>query len=190
LSRQTKIVLAIVAGLAVLCLAACIVGALLLGAFGQRVTDSVMTEPQQVQDNASTIAEFDLPPGFATESSINMLGIRVAMFTNTQNDHFISLLQIPTRGDINDENIRQLEEAMARGSNRQLADVQTIEERALTVRGEPARLLLQSGTSDGRAYRQLLLAFQGKGGLALLIVMGPEAGWDQPVYDAMIESIR
>ena len=194
MSKQTKIIIGVVAGIAVLCLISCVVGFFVLSNVGTQVVgqieESTNTDPQDVNSDAASIAEFTLPAGFQPETSMSVLGLKMAMYSNPNNNHHLSLIQMPTQEDITEENIRQMRESLERGSSRDMQNLKTVEQRELTIRGKPAQLIVQEGTNTDQPFRQLLVAFQGKGGLTMLMVMGSADTWDQAAYDNLVSSIH
>ncbi len=191
MSKNTKITLGVVAGLLVLCLGACLVGAVGLALFSRNVASGVKSNPASAGTTASEIADFTPPAGFTPDTSLDMMGMKMVTYNGPGKDSVIILIQMPVKGNLSQSTMEQMQSAMEGRLGRRLGDVKTIEQRELTVRGQPANLILQEGTnSDGETYRQLLVAFQGKKGLAMLSVIGPAAAWDQAAYDQMIESIR
>ena len=194
MSKQTKIIIGVVAGISVLCLISCVVGFLVLRNVGSQVVsqveESTNTDPDAVNTDAASMAEFTLPPGYNPETSTNLLGFKMAMYTNPENNHFLSLIQMPGQSEISEESIRQMREGMERRSSRGLQNLQTVEQRELTIRGKPAQLIIQEGTNDGTPVRQMLVVFQGKGGLTMLMVMGAANTWDQAAYNNLVTSIH
>lgn len=193
MTRNTKIIIGVVAGLAVLCLIACGVGVLGLGLFGTSVARSVQSNPGQAAQVGSEIADFETPPGFSATSSVNILGIKIVIYNNNSgsSENTLFLLEMPTQGDLSEQTIQQMQQAMERQSGRNLQNVRTISTKTLTIRGKPAQEIIQEGTSSsGSTYRQMMVAFQGKNGLAMLSVVGPSSSWDQSAYDSMVQSIR
>lgn len=192
MTRNQKIILAVVAGILVMCLIACVVGFLAFQRMGQTVMESAAQDPQEAAARAEDIADFTPPPGFTAETGIEILGISMVFFNDpAKPDTVIILMQMPITGELTDTTFDSMREAMERQSGRRLRNVQTIEDRAVTIRGEPARVVVQEGeNSDGRPYRQMLAAFQGEDGLALLTIAGPTTEWDQAAFDQSVESIR
>jgi hypothetical protein len=62
----------------------------------------------------------------------------------------------------------------------------------MTIRGEQVEVVIYEGRSEGSDFvmRQLVTAFPGKDGTAMLMIMGPADGWDQDMIDEFIESIH
>lgn len=190
-SNTTKIVIIVVAVIAGLCLVSCIAAVLIFGVFGSRVSQSVQSDPQDVSEQAAQIAEFDLPAGFEASTSMHLLGITFAMYEAPDINSAIVLIQMPIQGQISEANIRQLQEQMERQSGQQLRDLKLIDQYDTTIRGEPGQVFIQEGTNEnGVTFRQMMVVFQGQGGLAMLSAFGPSANWDQAAYDQMIKSIR
>ena len=190
MSRNTKIIIGVVAGLAVLCLGACGVAALSLGWFGSRVARSVDTDPQSAAAASQAIAEFDLPERFTPRTNVNILGVSVIVYETGQ-DEVMVLIQLPDRGEITEENFQRLQDGMERSTGRTFRDLETIEERDVTIRGKPGRVIIQEGTdSDGERVRMMMTAFEGKTGLAMMMIVADTANWKQADYDAIVETIR
>jgi len=89
-----------------------------------------------------------------------------------------------------DATIQQMKEQMERQSNRQLENFEIVDEYDTTIRGEPGKVIIQEGQSNGQDFRQMLVVFQGKGGLSMASIFGPKASWDQDEYDNFIQSIK
>ena len=190
MTKQTKIIIGIVAGILVLCMITCVAGILLFRTAGSRLVETVDQEPVEVESTAGEIVDFEVPPGFEPQSSMDLFGVKMAMYTNNSNDHFMVMMQMPTNAD--DNIVEQMRTAVERNTGRNFVNMRTIEQRELTVRGQPASLVIQEGTDqeNNRAFRQFLLAFEGQNGTAMIAVFGPVETWDQDVYERMIESIR
>lgn len=193
MTRNTKIIIGIVIGLIVLCFIACVLIALGLGLVGRQVTRSVQLTPENAAQTAAEIADFTPPAGFQPTASVNILGIKMVTYeTQGQaNNSALFLMQLPTQGEISQAQIEQLQRRLEQQTGRNLSNLRTIDSRSATIRGQPGQVILQEGTStDNVTYRQLLVAFHGKGGTALIAVYGPANTWDQAAYDQMIQSIR
>jgi hypothetical protein len=175
---------------AVLCLISCAVVLLLFRNFGQRVSQSVESDPQDVASATDKIASFSVPAGFEPQSSFSILGMTFVIYEASQKDAALVMFQMPTSMAMTEENIRQMEEQMQRQTGRRLQNFRTVEEYDATIRGKPGKVIIQEGESDGKPFRQMLAVFEGKSGLAMLTIMGPTASWDQDAYDRMIESMK
>lgn len=189
-SNRNKIILIVLAVLAVLCLAACLVGYLIFRSVGQQVSQSVEQDPAAVEDRAGEIADFTLPAGFASESSFSIMGMEMAIYNNPSNNHMLALLQMPMQMPLTDETMDQMSGQMQSQTGRRLENVQVIDDYETTIRGADARVFIYEGDSEGETYRQMVVVFEGKSGTAMLTVMGRADTWDQSVYDALIASIQ
>ena len=196
MTKNTKIILGVVVGLLVLCLIACGVGVLGFGLFSrnvaQTVSQNVKNDPAAAEQTAQKIATIDIPAGFQAGTSMNILGISMVVYENSANNNqSIFLLQMPTGGEINDTTIQQMQQAMERQTNRSVTNMKTVDSRTVTIRDKPAQIIIQEGVNnENQPYRSEMVAFQGNGGLAMLVISGPTASWDQTAYDKMVNTIR
>jgi hypothetical protein len=101
------------------------------------------------------------------------------------------LMQLPAGIQISQEEMeRQIEQALARQTGLDSADM-TSEEQQTRIKGELVTLTVREGTTrDGQRMQQVTGLFEGKGGPAVLMVMGDVDTWDQPLVDNFIASIR
>jgi hypothetical protein len=191
MSKNTKIIIGVIAGLLVLCLIACGVGVLGLGLFGSRVASNVIQEGEDTGATQAEIAEVSMPARFTPDGGFSMLGIKMIMYKSTSAHEAAMLIQMPVQEEINDSTVRQLIEGMQRSSNRSFTNLETIEERDATIRGKPAKIIIQEGTdNDGDTMRMMMTAFQGKSGIAMLMIFAPPSTYNQADYDTIVKSIR
>ena len=191
MSKNTKIIIGVIAGVLVLCIIACGVTALTLGWFGQRVVTNAVVEGEDTGSTQAEIAEISMPERFTAGGGVSLLGIKMVVYESTNPNEVAVLMQMPVQSEINDETVRQLQEGMGRSSNRNFTNMKTIETRDVVVRGEPGQVIIQEGTDDqGNKYRLMLTAFQGQSGIAMLMIGAPTADYNQAEYDAVVESIR
>lgn len=196
MSKNTKIILGIVAGLVVLCGIACVVLALSFGLIGRQVAKQVSSgvseDPQKVQAAAQQIADFDLPAGFTPQTSLDLLGFKMVAYTASSEKNYLILMQMPTTMEINETTIQQFEQQMEKQSGRQINNLHTVDSRQLTIRGKPAQEITQEGSDDsGATIRQMMVIFEGKGGnTAMLVAGGPADQFKQSDFDTMVQSIK
>lgn len=189
-SNTGKIVVIIVAAVAVLCLISCVVILLVTGKIGSSIAQTVDTSPADVAAAAEKIASIDLPPGFEPTTSMSLLGMTFAMYEAPNKNTALVVFQMPSYMEMNDANIQQMEEQMQQQSDRQLENMRIIKQTDATIRGKPGKIIIQEGSNNGETFRQMLVVFEGKGGLAMIMVFGPKQGWQQAQYDRMVESIK
>jgi hypothetical protein len=193
MSRQTKIIIGVVAGFIVLCLAICVVGAIFTNIVGKNVASDIKPDPEKAAKTASEIVDFTPPSGFQPMSGFKILGYTVVIYDNgSESKDLLMLMQIPGLTEIDDATIQQFQQAMERQSGSSMQNRQIVETRDMTIRGKPARVIIQEGTTGENAVpvRQMMVAFQGKGGVATLFITTRTSRWDQDGFNQMVESIH
>lgn len=192
MSKQTKIIIGVVAGVLVLCIAICLISGLWVNALGKNITGQAAPNPEKAAQSASEIADFTPMNGFQPVSSLSILGYNMVIYSGgDQSPDVMILMQMPGNMEINDSTIQQMQKSMEQQSGRQMNNIKTIESRDLTIREKPARMIIQEGENEnGATVRQMMLAFQGKGGIAMLMYASDASAWDQAAVDQMVESVR
>ncbi len=194
MSKQTKIIIGVIAGILVLCLAICVVGALWFNIIGKRIASDAKPDPQKAVQTASEIADFTPPAGYQPSTGMKILGYTIVVYTSGESSstNMLMLMQIPGTADINDATIVQMQQAIETQSGRQMNNMKVVETRDLTIRGKPARVIVQEGSYAGNlaTIRQMMVVFQGKGGVAMLMTTASADAWNQQEMDQMVESIH
>lgn len=188
-NRKLWIILAIVA--VVLCLGACIVAVLIGRGAYSMAQNSLVEDPQQAAEMGAEVAEFDLPDGFEPVGGMDLMGVKMAIYQSQSDETMISLMRIPGQGSLDNANTDSMVEQMTRQMGRQMNDVRLIDQYETTIRGKPAQVLIQEGTSsEGVLSRMMFVVFEGKSGVSLMMIMSPADAWDQEMADGIVESIR
>lgn len=193
MSRQTKIIIGVVAGFLVLCLAICVVGGVFTSILGRNISTDMKPDPEKAAQTAGEIADFTPPDGFQPMSGFTILGYTVVVYDNgSEASDILMLMQMPRLTEIDDATIQQMQQAIERESGSSMNNMRIVETRDMTIRGKPARVIIQEGTSGENAVsvRQMMVAFQGKGGVAMLVITTPASQWNQASFDQMVESIH
>ena len=197
MSRTTKIILGIVAGLVVVCL--CGVGVFFLFSgwitqrVGQMVDQGASSDPQEVNNVAITIVDFSLPAGYQPEFSMQLIGITMVGYSGVGTQDNIMLMQFPASFNMDPEEMeRQMKQAL---QNQQFswsdAEMNVVEVKQVNIRGQDAIMTISEGSnSENQGFRQASVVFDGKGGPALLLFTSSLESWDQSEVDAFIASIR
>jgi len=147
------------------------------------------SNPDDVANAASEIADFEPPAGYASEFTASLLGYTVAAYNPGDGHSHLYLIQSEKEAD--SEKLEQMLADLVPGSKNSNTRLTVVENRAATIRGQAATLVISDGVnSEGASYRQVTAAFQGKGGPALLVLSGPTEHWDQSAMDAFIASIK
>lgn len=189
-SNTSKIIIIVIAVIAVLCLVACAAIFLLTSKLGGTIAKSVDSDPANVTAAVEKIAVIDVPGGFQPKSSMALLGMTFAFYENASQKSALMIFQMPSFMEMNDTSIQEMEKQLQSQSNRQMQNVKIVDRYDATIRGKPGVVIIQEGEVEGQAFRQMMAVFEGKSGLAMLMIFGPQQGWPQTDYDKMIQSIR
>ena len=85
----------------------------------------------------------------------------------------------------------QLRQSFEQQMGRRGMKLELVEVKKAVIRDEETEIATYEGLDEnGEAMRQVVAAFPGKNGSAMLIVLGNKQGWDQKIVDAFIASIR
>lgn len=195
MSRNTKIILGIVGALLLLCVCAGIGGVLALRQLGGTVASSFNEEPTEVEATARSISDFALPSGYEGQFGMSFFGIKMAALgpEAMADGPIFLLMQFPeSLGGLSQEEMeQQMRDSMEQQFQNNSMELETVGTQAATIRGQETTLTIREGRDeDGNEMRQLLGVFPGKGGQAMLMVMGEVAEWDQDMVDAFIASME
>jgi hypothetical protein len=161
--------------------------AFLLTACGTNTT--INTDTDKIISVASEIADFDLPAGYQPEFSASLEGYTLVSYNPGDGHSHLYLIQSEKESD--GEKLASMVEQIAPGSYDPQTRMTVIETHLVTMREQEVTLVISEGvTSEGETYRQVTVAFQGKGGPALLVLCGPATSWNQQLVDAFIDSIQ
>jgi hypothetical protein len=195
MSRQTKIVLGIVAGALGLCLCVAVLGVFALGAAGVSMARTVEISNQRVSPAGSEIAGYEVPDGWQHQYAVHVMGFSMVGMSGPDGHSHIMLIQVPEGRGTGKPNLQQMLDQAAsmpqyRATTRGLK-LQQVGQTETTIRGQQVRLMISEGVDAGaRPYRQMTGVFQGPNGPTLLIIAGPSETWDQALFDRFIASIR
>jgi hypothetical protein len=183
--KRNKIILIVVIGLIALCLIVCGVGYFSLR---KAVTNMVKVDPEQARSIANQISDYDLPSGYKEMSGTTILGVLTAAITDENEKNTIWLVQAPSDNLPAPEKF--LRDAIAYQSNNPITwaaeDV-----KIFTIRGEKTSITIYTGvTQDNQKYHAWAGKFIGKGGPALIVIVGPDETWDESMAETFINSMR
>jgi hypothetical protein len=147
------------------------------------------TKSDDVAKAAASIAEFALPANYAPEFTAQLGGYTAVAYNPGDGHSHLYLIQSDKEADR--EKLAQALTDLVPGSSDPNTRLTVVENRATTIRGEAATVVISDGVNhDGNTYRQVTVAFQGKGGPALLVLSEPSESWDQSIVDALLASIQ
>lgn len=150
---------------------------------------AIHANSDDVAKAAAGIAEFALPANYAPEFTTR-LGSYTAVAYNPGDGHsHLYLIQSDKEADR--EKLAQSLADLVPGSSDPNTRLTVVENRAAMIRGEAATVVISDGVNhDENTYRQVTVAFEGKGGPALLVLSAPSESWDQFAVDALLASIQ
>ena len=152
-------------------------------------TFSVSTDSENVGNLTAAIADFDLPAGYVPEFTTTVMGYDLAAYARGDGPGHIYLIQSE---DVNDwKKLAQALDEIVIGSGDPTTRLTVIETRPVTVRGLETTLVISDAVnSEGRAYRQAAVGFQGNGGPALLVYSESHENWDENILNNLLTSIH
>jgi hypothetical protein len=150
---------------------------------------SLSTDADNVTSAAAKIADFDLPAGYSADFTTTVMGYEVAAYTRGDGPSHIYLIQSEDAADW--EKLAQALDEIVIGSGDPHTRLTVVDTRSVMVRGQESTLVISDAVnSEGRAYRQAAVGFQGNGGPALLVFSESAEKWDQAALDALLASIE
>jgi hypothetical protein len=143
----------------------------------------------QVDTLAGEITEFDLPAGYYADFSSEIMGYTVVVYTRGVDASHIYLIQ--SENEVDGEIISNVLDELIFDTGDPHTEVGVVETRTIRVRGQETNLIISDLlNSEGLAYRQALVTFQGRGGPAMLVFSESIENWDMATVDALLASIH
>ena len=181
MSRQTAIILAITSILSLFFVIICCAGVVLLG------KQSMVIDPTELASTASRITDFDIPPGYSLISGSQLFNSLSVRIVDKSGNSIIRIIQEKTNLSSPDTYLRQSISPISYRDMRWEA----VETRTIMVRGKSTTLTVYTGTKpDNTKYHAWACAFDGKGGPAKLVIIAPEAIWDEAAMQAFVDSMH
>ena len=182
---------------ALFCLCAIGISAFIFMRVGQQVREGVKTDPEEAAAAAHAIADYELPEGYREQMAMDIMFYTMVMIgpdtvdsssASTQPLIMLAQFQFGMNQEQMEEQMRQAAEQQA--GRRGLA-MEVVETKEMTIRGTETEVIIYEGTDQsGIVMRQLITTFPGKGGTAMLMIMGNVQNWDEEEIDTFIESIK
>jgi hypothetical protein len=95
MNNTAKIIIGLVAGAVVLCLCLGISGLFLFRATGWAVGEAFNTDANKVKDVSASIAEYTLPEGFGSATTMQIAGFDLVSYTGDDGHSHIYFFQLP-----------------------------------------------------------------------------------------------
>ncbi len=189
MTEYRKKIIAILGGLFVVC--SCCGG--LVFWLGSLLSQSVVTDPSQVQDIGQEIAEYTPPAGYSEILGVDFMNTKtVAMATeDPSSDTIIFLMQVPEAQGVSEAEIERQLQLMLRRFNVQPIDFTQERVETRLVNDQEVEVTFHRGADNtGKAFKQMTVFFQSDKGRAFLMAQGSEAGWDQEALNSLLASIQ
>jgi hypothetical protein len=150
---------------------------------------SINSDSEKIFKAASEIADFNLPAGYSSEFTAQLAGYTAVSYNPGDGHSHLYLIQ--SEKETGSEKLAQMLGDLVPGSSNPNTRLTVVENRAATIRGQAATIVISDGVNhEGDTYRQITVAFQGKGGPALLVLSEPAEHWDQSTVDELLASIQ
>lgn len=181
-------------GALVFCL--CAIGALIfvVGRVGQQVKQGMKTDPAAAAQSAHAIADYELPAGYQEQMAMDLLVYNMVFIgpqSGSASDQPLIMLAQFTTAANREQMEQQIQQSFERQSGQRGFKMKVVDTRKMTIRGEEVEVITYEGTNDsGATMRQVITTFPGKGGTAMLMIMGETQHWDKEAIDKFIESIH
>lgn len=194
MSRNTKIILAVFAGIVVLiflCAGTFVVS--LGGLAWNGMAQALEYDAADVSREAGTIAEFALPEGYTPSYSFRAGGFTLVGYDPGDKHSHLMLVQAPewvkfNAADFENYLRRNFGDMLGWGEKGNNA---IVDRRTLRVDGRAVEFAIGEGvSSDGSNYRSMAGVWDSPRGAILIYVEEPVTRWNQAVIDAFIASIR
>ncbi len=192
MNKKTKIIIAVVLGVFLLCIFACVGGW-----FGLKTLEKsmIINDPQQAKAIAKNTIDYELPSGYQEETALNLGIMKMVMASDVASTEIatdrplISIVSIPPNTDITEE---QFQSQIQQSAINQGMSMILVEEQKVTINKQEVKLLIYKGVDEkGTAMKQVMSGvFEGKNGSVILLIVGREANWLQSEIDTFFKSIK
>src|SRR5689334_12523195 len=178
------------------CLCAVGVAAFLFMRVGQQVMKGTKTDPVEASKAAHAIADYELPEGYQERIAMNFLVYSMVMIgpdssnsTSSAAQPIIMLAQFKAIGN-QQQMEQQIRQSFEQQAGRRGLTMKVVDVKKMTIRGEDVEVTTYEGTdNNGFTMRQLITAFPGKDGTAMLMIMGAAQNWNKAEMSKFVESI-
>lgn len=190
LSRQKKVIIAILTSLFIVC--ACSSGLVvsLVGSF----QGSVITDLEEVHRFGQSIATYTVPSNYREMVGLSLMGAKAVIIThqtNFTNTMLIVLTSVPESSLQQDILQEQLQLSVQYQNQWQGLDLEFERTESRVINGQEAELTYYRGTNAlDQAHQQLTGLFERQQGHIFFLAQGPETAWNQEALDMILDSIQ
>jgi hypothetical protein len=176
---------------ALFCLCALGVAAFVVVRAGQKVQEGFKTDPAAAAEAAHAIADYELPAGYQEQMAMDLFVYSMVVIdSDSPGKPMIMLAQFQAGAD-QEQMEQQIRQSFEQQSGRRGMTMTIVEVKEMTIRGAEVEVIIYEGSDEnGNTMRQLATTFPGKGGTAMLMIMGSSENWDQEEIDTFIESME
>ena len=192
MSRNTKIVVGIIAGILGVCCIIAIVAALLLPRMFEDMAEG-FDNPLAGAELAESMVDYELPAGYEEQGAMNLLVMEIAVITGTDQQTMIMLAEFSDVFTGNEEDMQQqMRDAFASQTGAQNANLEFVGSQDVTINGQDVTLGTYEGTDEqGNGIRQILGVFETKnGGSGMLMIFGSRDNWDEGGISQFLDSLE
>jgi hypothetical protein len=191
MSTTLKILIAIVAGTLLICLAAGLIGIFLFRSTGLVIANQVQAQPEKAVRVGSEIAEYDVPEGFPDVFSAQLAGYKMVGYTGSDSHSHIYFFQLPADVTVDLSDMEKELKQTFPSSTDSYRDIRVVDTQPGRIAGQDVTLVISEGINhEGETFREVSAAFQGNGGQAMVVFSRPIASWNQAEVDTFLASIR
>ena len=191
MSTTVKIILALIFGTMLTCLAVGVLGLYLFRANHLNIVDLLIDQPLKAIRVGHSIADYDLPAGFRNVFSAKLAGYEMVGYTGADGHSHIYFFQLPADLNVDLSGIESEVRASFPGSTESYLDIRVVDSRLATIAGQEVTLVISEGMNhEGEPFREISTTFQGKKGQVLVVFSCPQASWNQLEVETFLASIR
>jgi hypothetical protein len=192
MSRNAKIILGIVGGLMACCCILVLAFTVLLPRFGAQLMGDMIATDENVGEVARSMVDYNLPAGLQEEMAMSFFGIKTAVFSGSNQQSMVMLMQFPAALAGNEAEMqRQMEESFSQQFGSDDHRFEVIGSENVTVNGQPAIFTTSESISDDATMRQVIGIFRSKdGNPAMVMAMAPVDQWQRDGIDRFLESMQ
>lgn len=165
----------------------------LFSGFFQFADQGIHGSPQMTVRFGSEIADFEVPAGFGNPSGIHFGDGVLISYKSADEKYHLLLAQFPQRISINlDEMLRIIRDGSNDpGSIWYKTQMKLIDQYSVIIRGGKCTFNISDGINrDGVEFRMATAKFDGRGGPALVMIVGPGEDWNGEMVEAFVGSIK
>lgn len=197
MSKNAKIALAIIGGLAIFCCLAVVIVTVLLPsvlgpALSQYTEQNFAESPEEAAKIGQEIVSYELPAGYQEQFGMSFLGVKMVAIVDDSQDSVIMLMEFPNSMAADQEAMRQqLQQTWSQQGGSGNLNTQFISSEEVTIRDQTVTLSTYEGSDDqGNQVRQVIGVFEGENGIVMLMTVAPLDQWDEEAFDQFIESLK